>query len=257
MPARTAPRMTIFLPLPLPVNTGGAPTLDSMPMPQALIVFISRPVPPTAAARYKKSLRVNDLIFVLSICFLTFSPKNSAGRRAALCLPSSNPRAIKACKKKIFLQKNKLVSGVIETRRNAARAIKTMLYRARRRLDRAPVAARRQRFSDGLRGAFNRSWRHTLFVTDELYFSAARGVFFHTGAARMRAASPGLVISKIAGGGDAPWQGMHQHLHSGMHAAGQRGRKVSGWRQHIYGFPCLRFRGRNSAVEIQYREIAI
>jgi hypothetical protein len=42
--------------LPLPLRAGGADIVDSMPMPQALIVFSIRPVPPTAAARYKKSL---------------------------------------------------------------------------------------------------------------------------------------------------------------------------------------------------------
>src|SRR5476649_2295756 len=127
--------------------------LDSMPMPQALMVFINSQVPPTAAARYKKSLRVNDLIFVLSICFLTFLPKNSAGRRAALCLSSSNPRAIKAYKKKNFLQKNKLVSDENVTWRNETREVKTMLYRALPHRTATPLPGDRRRLFSALRRA--------------------------------------------------------------------------------------------------------
>jgi hypothetical protein len=60
-------------------------------MPQAFMVFNSRPVPPTAAARYRKSLRLdepsegnelNDLdcfTVLLSIYFLTSLPEKPLG----------------------------------------------------------------------------------------------------------------------------------------------------------------------------------
>ena len=85
MPARPAPRISTFLPLPLPLSAGGAEAVDSMPMPHALMVFNSSPVPPTAAARYRKSLLVNELndlngfTVLLSICILTGLLKKSLG----------------------------------------------------------------------------------------------------------------------------------------------------------------------------------
>src|SRR5690349_7753563 len=85
MPARPAPSINTFLPLPLPLRTGGSDAVDAMPMPQAFMVFNSSPVPPTAAARYRKSLRVNELndlngfTVLLSICFLTSLLKESLG----------------------------------------------------------------------------------------------------------------------------------------------------------------------------------
>jgi hypothetical protein len=63
-------------------------------MPQAFMVFNSRPVPPTAAARYRKSLRLNALselnevnelndldcfTVLLSIYFLTSLPEKPLG----------------------------------------------------------------------------------------------------------------------------------------------------------------------------------
>src|SRR5476649_64546 len=68
----------------------------------------------------------------------------------------------------------------------------------------------------------------TDFICHErtVFFGRARR-FFRAGATRAHATSLELVIAKIAGDGDAPWEGMHHDLRSGMHAAGQRWCKES------------------------------